>query len=159
MSFSRFIGAIVVLAIFSQTYGQVEKRYVVLSATESQVAAERFVRWPREKVNGTWMLSQSDVDGVESNLARIADIPFPNRGSSGSQIPHPEGYFRQYAGIVLDGHRIVYLNALCERAGNKYETYWRERFVIVFDGGDCYWNVRYDPETRQFSNLMVNGVG
>jgi hypothetical protein len=132
---------------------------VVLSPTESAVAAKDFPRWPRETVNGTWTLSQSDVDGLESHLSHIADIPFPNRAYSGSQIPHPEKYFRQYAGIVLNGHKIIYVNALCEEAGNKYETYWREHFVLVFDGGECFWHIRYDPETKRFSELIVNGVG
>jgi hypothetical protein len=158
MALSRLIAAFVMLALFGQAVGQVEKHYVVLSATESQVAAKSFPRWPHEKVNGTWMLSRSAVDGLESNIPHIADIPFPNRAYKGSQIPHPEKYFRQYAGIVLGGHKIIYVNALCETAGNKYETYWRERFVQVFDGGDCYWSVRYDPETGRFSELMVNGV-
>ena len=70
----------------------------------------------------------------------------------------PRKYYRQYAGILVDGHKIIYVNALCETAAMKYETYWRERYVSVFDGGECFWHLRYDRGTKRFSELMVNGV-
>jgi len=146
------------LILMGQRAIQLEKRYVILSPTESENAAKYVSRWPQETVNGTWALSQSDVDGLESNISHIADIPFPHPAYKGSQIPHPEKYYRQYAGVILNGRKIIYINALCEAAGNDGESYWREKFVFVYDGGKCFWNVRYDPETKIFSLLQVNGL-
>lgn len=158
MVWSRLIPPLLGLTLLGQPVNQLEKRYVVLPPTESENAARYFPRWPQETVNGTWALSQPDIDGLESNVHHVADISFPNPAYKGARIPHPEEYFRQYAGVLVDHRKIVFVNALCREAGTKYETYWREKFVLVFDGGDCYWNVRYDPETKQFSQLMVNGV-
>lgn len=158
MPFSKFIAPLLALFLAGQPAVQIGQHYVVLSPSESKAAAKYFPRWPRETVNGTWTLSKSDVDGLESNIPHIADIPSPNSSYKDRQIPHPERYDRQYAGIILDHRKIIYINALCESAGNDGERYWREKFVLVFDGGSCFWNVRYDPETKRFSGLMVNGV-
>jgi hypothetical protein len=158
MPFLKFMAPMLVLLLSGQSGSQAGQHYVVLSPAEAKIAAKDFPRWPRETVNGTWTLSQSDVDGLESNIGHIADIPFPNSAYKDPQIPHPEKYYRQYAGIILDRRRIIYVNALCESAGKDGESYWREKFVLVFDGGACFWNVRYDPQTKRFSELMVNGV-
>ncbi len=158
MAWSRMIPPLLGLILLGQPTGGPGKHYVVLSGRESKNAAKYVGHWPEETVNGTWVMSESDVEGVESNLHHIADIPFPNTAHKGSQIPHPEEYFRQYAGVLIDHRKIIFVNALCETAATKYETYWREKFVLVLDGGDCYWNVRYDPETKQFSQLVVSGV-
>jgi len=158
MAWSKLIPSLLGLILLGQPTRQLERQYVVLSPAESENAAKYFPRWPKETVNGTWVLSQSDVDGLESNLSHIADIPYKNPAYKGSRIPHPEDYFRQYAGILLNRRKVIFINALCERAATEYETYWREKFVMVYDGGKCFWKVRYDPETKQFSELMVNGV-
>ena len=63
------------------------------------------------------------------------------------------GYKRQYFGLVEKGRSIVYANFFCNGLG----TDWQRRPVDVDDGGDCYFQVRYDPHTGRFFDLSVNG--
>jgi hypothetical protein len=62
------------------------------------------------------------------------------------------GYKRQYFGLVEKGRSIVYGNFFCDGGG----TDWQRRPVDVDDGGDCYFQVRYDPKTGRFFALSVN---
>jgi hypothetical protein len=34
---------------------------------------------------------------------------------------------------------------------------WHEDIFIVFDGGPCFFTVRYDQSNSQFHELRVNG--
>jgi hypothetical protein len=63
------------------------------------------------------------------------------------------GYKRQYFGLVEKGRSIVYGNFFCADGGDKD---WQRRPVDVDDGGDCYFQVRYDPKTGRFFALSVN---
>jgi hypothetical protein len=65
-------------------------------------------------------------------------------------------YKRQYFGFTYDGKKWVYVNGFCEEHW-KNEDYWRDRMVVVFDGGACYFRVLYDPATSQFDQLTING--
>lgn len=61
-------------------------------------------------------------------------------------------YKLQYWGELADGRRIIHVNALCAPPDD-----WQTRRVLVLDGGDCFFNLEYDPATKTFSRLSVNG--
>ncbi len=61
-------------------------------------------------------------------------------------------YRLQYWGEVQDGKQMIFVNAFCTDIPN-----WRTQQVLVLDGGDCFFNVLYDPATKTFSHLSVNG--
>lgn len=83
-------------------------------------------------------------------------------------------HLRQYAGFTRQGKRLVYLNAIDARVVDlvtcksqqifprriqcRPADYWRHEAVEVFDGGDDFWHVEYDPGTRRFAGLQFNGV-
>jgi hypothetical protein len=66
-----------------------------------------------------------------------------------------ERYGAQVAGFVVGGKRLVYANFFCspERRAN-IDT---QNFVMVLDGGDCYFQVWFDPATGEFPQLTING--
>lgn len=61
-------------------------------------------------------------------------------------------YKLQYWGELTNDKRVVYLNALCTPLDG-----WQTQRVLVLDGGDCFFNLEYDPATKTFSRLSVNG--
>jgi hypothetical protein len=98
-----------------------------------------------------WTPSESDVLVAENEL-----IPFLSR-SKDSRVKEIlskiHTYKRQYVGVVIAGHRLVYMNLFCV-AGKD----WTRREMVVADGGTCFFNVRFSTETKTFSNLQVNGI-
>lgn len=66
-----------------------------------------------------------------------------------------KNYKRQY--IVFTSskqEKIVWINCLCDASGN----YWKKELQLVDDGGNCYFNIRINLNTKQGYDLMVNGV-
>ena len=50
------------------------------------------------------------------------------------------------------GQRVVAINALCSPLDG-----WTTRRILVMDGGDCFFNLKYDPASGKFFDLIVNG--
>lgn len=48
----------------------------------------------------------------------------------------------------------LYINALCDDYENDNLS---ERFIIVFDGGSCYFQAVYNFKNNEFIKLEVNG--
>ena len=60
-------------------------------------------------------------------------------------------YVYQYLAI---SNSEILINALCRVDAKKS---LHSEFVIVFDGGSCYFQVNYNFKTGTFSKLYVNG--
>ena len=65
-------------------------------------------------------------------------------------------YKRQYFGYTNGGKRWILVNGFCEGYWKKQDI-WRDRVVLVLDGGLCFFQVRYDPTRSQFEQLEING--
>jgi len=125
--------------------GQQGQRFVVLPGTAA-------VEIPSA---GAWQPSQTDIDGLETNLPRISGLKASGWPST-IHIDHPEQYFRQYVPIIRAGEKVIYINAFCDP---QPLSYWRDRLVVVYDGATCYWQALYDPTTKKFSELRINSRG
>jgi len=79
-------------------------------------------------------------------------------------------YLRQYVGFTRQGRKLIYLNAFSARVVDVFceedvkpaqegdcRSHWRREAVGVCDGGDDFWGVEYDPESKTFSSLAFNG--
>jgi len=63
------------------------------------------------------------------------------------------GYHRQYVGLTDQGRLIILVNFFCNSLGID----WHNKPVLVLDGGDCYFQVKYDPEEKILFDLIING--
>jgi hypothetical protein len=63
-------------------------------------------------------------------------------------------YKRQYFGIAFEAEQpLIYANYFCVDMFDQ----WLESYVLVMDGGDCFFQTIYDPATGTFSSLRING--
>jgi hypothetical protein len=101
----------------------------------------------------SWEPTLGDMDDAEADLAQITTLSNidadPNR-----HINSPRDYYRQYLAVIVNGRRMIFLNALCSVEQNAN---WRKRLIVTSDGGKCFWQAIYDPSTHRFSDLKVNG--
>lgn len=101
-----------------------------------------------------WTPSEEDVIAIEGGLVHyleqnaekfyVRDVPVWDR---------LDEYNRQYIGIIVDDRHIIYANYFCDSASVD----WTEEFVLVMDGGDCFFQFQYDVDTAEYFNLQVNG--
>ena len=104
---------------------------------------------------GDWVPTVDEVLALEEQL--VAYLPQQQRAFDSLQAPIVERlptYKRQYWGVLENEKRLIVANFFCDTR----HTEWTEREVVVIDGGDCYFRLRYDAETGTFSHLIVNGV-
>jgi hypothetical protein len=123
---------------------QSRKPYVVLPATAAA-----------ELIQGRgWQPTEADIAGLEVSLPVVTYIKAENwLPRHDPRIDHPEQYFRQYFPVVRRGKKLVYVNAFRDEIPN-----WRQRVVVMIDGGTCCWQAFYDPATHAFLRLKINGV-
>lgn len=96
-----------------------------------------------------WTPTAKQIVLLESLLASHLKSKPPRNGKP---VLKPLEYSRQYIGVTKNGHKLIYLNAFCSQIKG-----WHERFVMVLDGGSCYFQVYFDLAGQKFSELQYNG--
>jgi hypothetical protein len=141
----RFLSLLVLSILVTGAGAQQEANFVVLPANQLHglIATE-----------GTWSPAKIDIERAETNLSQIANLKADNDvPNSTFRLDHLEQYFRQYVPVRREGRKLLYVNAFCNP-----ESDWRTRLVIVFDGKSCFWQALYDPATKKYSHLKINGI-
>jgi hypothetical protein len=140
-----FMLAALSLSLSAIGQGRQEPRFVLLPASEAvQIGSKN-----------SWSPTTADIEGLEANLSHISKLP--SRGWKPTQfVLHPDRYFRQYVAVVNAGERKIFINAMCDVSSTPD---WRTRIILTADGGSCFWYVTYDPATKKFSGLEINGRG
>lgn len=64
-------------------------------------------------------------------------------------------YARQYIGIVTGGNRLIYGNYFYVRNSDTADR--SAEPAIVCDGGPYFWGLVYDPASKEFKDLELNG--
>ncbi len=82
-------------------------------------------------------------------------------------FPRPTDYYRQYAGFVIKGRRVIYVNgfyggnveepSVPHAKGDKVPGDWRHTAQMICDGGSITFGVEYYPDTGTFSSFSFNG--
>jgi hypothetical protein len=103
------------------------------------------------RADGYWTPAEADVRALEAGLVQFLQAAAPER--SPELWRKQASYKRQYAGLVRDGRRLVYASFFCDSGGEA----WRHEPLFVMDGGDCFFQLTYDPARGTFDDLMVNG--
>ena len=131
-------------------------------------------------IRGTWNPSPDQVRLLEGPLSVLIDRQLSALRLPDSLRPHAGDYYRQYAGVIVGGRRIIYVNGFHKTQVAETRTfltehrndsaalrnfppasrdsdYWRGVPTVVCDGGEYYFGVEYDPETHRFRNFSFNG--
>lgn len=110
-------------------------------------------------VEDLWTPSDADIAALEDELILLVARELEARGES----PSPGDYYRQYAGFVIGGKRMIYVNGV-DAAGIDadpgpafHPSNWQAYAIQICDGGTITFGAEYDPETGVFRNFAFNG--
>lgn len=67
-------------------------------------------------------------------------------------------YTVQYQGFVAGKARMVRLSGACSLWGRKPEQL-RADWLVVADGGECYYDAIYDPAVKRITAIRTHGHG
>ncbi|MDN4055486.1 hypothetical protein QPK32_20675 [Massilia sp. YIM B02763] len=89
--------------------------------------------------------------------AMLGDMAAEMRKEAGAQVaPKLHRYIVQYQGTVAQGVRAIRVSGACTISGVD-EARLSQEFIIVHDGGKCFFDATYDPEGRRFTAFHYHG--
>jgi hypothetical protein len=98
-----------------------------------------------------WTPSEADILALEEKLGPYLEQAAPQ------DYPGPlkplSDYKRQYVGFVAEGKTLIFVNFFCETHGVD----WQRVLIFVTDGGSCYFELNYEPQSGTFSDLSIHG--
>lgn len=103
-------------------------------------------------VSGYWTPDRDQVQALEDKLASYLSHAAPET-YPGPLRPLDE-YTRQYAGIQVNGQKVIFVNFFCNP--DEHDD-WQQDFVLVMDGGSCYFELKYDVQTGALYDLSIHG--
>jgi hypothetical protein len=134
------------------SYQVIKSRKVEGAIVPREMAADFVKSLTGSERGDYWTPAKEDVrkleEKIEFYLRKHPDRRSPALWSKLSE------YKRQYAGMVENGRRKILVNFFCNSARIKD---WKLHPVVVEDGGDCFFQIKYDVEAGTFSDLYVNG--
>lgn len=123
------------------------------STIRGVIVPKEYFRMEAPYFSEHWTITNFDFDNMESQLEKYlrdeADLQrykdLPNKFRK---------YKRQYVGEIKEGKKIIFINFFCDIPGLDN---WKQDVVEVGDGGDCFFSIKYDIQTKKFSELWING--
>lgn len=101
-----------------------------------------------------WTPQLADIRRFEAALPKALQRPdVPNRAAVRGA---PDGWLRQYVGIVRGGHRYIYGNfvpreMMNDTPGSRHEA------IVICDGGPSIFGAEYDVQGGRVTHLGFNG--
>jgi len=118
-----------------------------LAVITSTNAAERWIK----VAGGKWDPSPKMLADLE---AQIESYVRSQAKAQGRELKKWQDYTFQYQGQEEKGRKFIFINAVCDQRDRQGLD---KKIVIIFDGGSCYFNVKYDPLHKVFFDLLING--
>jgi hypothetical protein len=100
-----------------------------------------------------WTPSKAEVSEAESKLLAFLQQAKLGNHEKDRILKNIKSYKRQYVGIFTGGKKELFINFFCE----SFQEEWTKRFLIVEDGGACFFRVNFSMGTKTFHGLEVNG--
>ena len=132
-------------------------KFAVLPESEAMSIVQQCSR-SAPAIDGTWTVTPDDIVQLERDLPKLRRMHSTGCCFAGGRIDDLDSYLRQYVGVIVQGRRYIYINAFAEGPGDIESPDWRDAAVKGCDGGTGFWGALYDPATRQFSDLAINGL-
>jgi len=146
--------AFVVAASLSVFLGAKGQEWVLLPGHLADELTRQCSRPAPDDFEATWEPSTSDVQRLEQRIDQIETLKAKECCLRNARVDDVHDYYRQYVGIVLDGRKVIYINAFKR---DVECTGWRDSTIVYCDGGKTFWGVVFDPKTGVFSGLAFNG--
>ena len=133
---------------------------VVLPLDSMPAALQQCSRAVPSPITGFWEPLGSDLEGAPDRIEAALDSALARLRIGGRVVTAQYGW--QYAGIISDGTRLVYVNGFSSANITLLTGLgWDLRYQAgkACDGGVTYFGAVWDPSSHQLSNLQFNGNG
>jgi len=152
---TRLLNLLFATGLFAATVVLAEERpWVLLDGDQGAMLIHQCSRESPEAVRSAWTPSAAVIEKMESRLTDITRLKSTLCCGAKFNVDDVGHYYRQYAGLVIEDKKLIYINAFARTA---VVNDWRQEPVLICDGGRSFWGVLYDPATEKFFDLAFNG--
>ncbi len=113
------------------------------------------------RIQGTWQPTEEQISTLERVLAPALDRGLKTAEDERAHELRVNDYYRQYAGLVVDGRQIIYVNGFhrgfLQDLARGDTTSWRKEPVNVCDGGEWFFGAEYDVSSGRIRSLHFSG--
>jgi hypothetical protein len=111
---------------------------------------------PASFTHGSWSPTQDDAQRASDGVSNFLKSESPKIAAKFS------GYYGQLYGVTDGGTKKIRLSFFCQLdsmmlGGPDRGGGWTQGAILVSDGGDCYFQVDFNPSWGTYSNFRVNG--
>lgn len=102
----------------------------------------------QQSVNSFWTPGEQEFSVLKSNYHKLAN-----------QVKDLNQFVTQYAGIIMNGKRFIYINAFPKRhlsEARRIHNNLSDSAVVVCGGGEAFWRVLFDIELLEFNGFKIN---
>lgn len=113
--------------------------------------------------SGEWTPTPAQAKCAIARIQAFLQEPEPSDQRSkpviDAIVAHKIGYRVQFIGARRNGRDIIVCNFFPAKTAAENDPFsdWRERQVVVDDGGFAFWLIEYDPATDSCAAFQVNG--
>ena len=100
-------------------------------------------------IDGYWSPSEEDIHAAEAAIHTFTEVSQPE------VFTRLHKYGRQYFGIIVKGRKRIYCNFFMNPTNfpSRFSDY-----VFVLDGGNDYFRIEYDVDSKTCLNFSPNGI-
>jgi membrane protease YdiL (CAAX protease family) len=130
----------------------VSPRSVILKAKHGPELVKACMQTNISNVTEFWAPSLADAQELEKQLPSFIAEHASLRRSIAED-------YKQYVGVISKGRRLIFVSAfhIDPQIDGSLKLGWRHSPIIVCGGGDEFWRIEYNPETKEFTNFETNG--
>jgi len=130
------------------------RRWTLLEGDQAAILIHQCTRESPIAIQDVWMPEAPVIKRLNAGLHDITKLRSTLCCGAGERVADVGRHNLQYAGLVIEGRKLIYINAL--PVDSTY-TDWRNMAVLACDPSKDFWGVLYDPATGAFSDLAFNG--
>jgi hypothetical protein len=131
-----------------------DKPWTLLEGDQAAILIHQCTRESPIAIQDVWLPEAPALRELNTHLSEITKLQSTLCCGAGERLTDIGHYRLQYAGLIIEGRKLIYVNAL--PVGSAYPD-WRHKAVLSCDTSRDYWGVLYDPLTGDFSDLAFNG--
>lgn len=148
------------IAFFVLTVAMAAERHdgwTILPRSEAEKMRQPCTRPFPEGLAEWWRPSEAEVERAEKKLPAAIDAAFARLLHAEDRRRRPERYYRQYAGFLRNGKRVLYVNGLWDETAGNDSLRSRTTYGGMCDGGTYFFGAVYDLEKDAFDSFFFNG--
>ncbi len=107
-----------------------------------------------EVEGGIWAPSAEVLTTLKSGIRPYVEAQARNQRR---ELKRWSNYTFQYQGQQQGGRKFIFVSGFCSNNAFIKDEQLSKRMVLVEDGGTCFFDLKYDPQKKQFYGLYING--